>query len=87
MRGVEILDRFQLELRRLDRAPQSDEFVNRPKFFRIAREAPAPIGAEWLVVCGGRRAAAKIIHEMCDHVRRTRLPREGEIFRRQHVPV
>ena len=55
--------------------------------FRVAGQSPAPLRAGRLVVAGIVRAAFEIIHKMGHDVRGAGLPRELEIFAREHVTI
>ena len=85
--GIEVLDRLQLEAGGLDLAPQGHKFVERPEFVGVAGDPPPPVRAGRLVVAPGVPAAAEIIDQMGHDMGRAGLPREMEIFAREHMAV
>ena len=87
VRRVEIFNCFELQTLSLDALAQLNQFLLRPEFVRVAGQPPAALVAGGLVVARIFRAAFEVVHQMRDDVGRPRLPRELEIFARQHVPV
>ena len=85
--GIEVLDGFEGQVGGFDVAAQLGEFGGSPEFIGIAGEAPAEVGADRLIFDVVVVAAAKIVDEVCDDVGRAGLLCEGEVLRREHVPV
>lgn len=87
VRRVKVFDGFQLQAFGFDTLAQSRQFFRAPQFVRVASQAPAALAAGGLVVARVFCAAFEVAHEVRDDVRRPHLPRELEIFAREHVPV
>ena len=86
--GIEILDGGQNQSRVFNLAAKCFQFLDGPKFLRIARYSPGLVlSARGLIVARVRRALVEIVDQVDNHVSASGLAREVVIVARQHVAI